>query len=142
MMLSLYESYEFAEILLGDIHEFLHFVLAVLAVVVLEVEVLGQQAVDLHHIHQMVQVDPLGPALLVEFLLLDAGHHALAVGPDQVGEAVLGLLRVLLRALHLELDDDLLLQQEVLQILEGNTLEELLPDGQFVLILLVADGLL
>lgn len=108
----------------------------------LEVEVLGQQAVDLDHIHQMVQVDPLRPALLIEFLLLYACDHAFAVGPDQVSQAVLCLLCVFLRALHLELHDDLLLKKEVFQILEGNALQELFPDWQFVLILLITDGLL
>lgn len=108
----------------------------------LEVEVLGEQAVDFDHVHEVVEVYPLGPALLVELLLLDGCDDALAVGPDEVGEAVLGVLGVLLGALHLELDDDLLLKQEVLEVLEGDALQELLPDGQFVLVLLVADGLL
>jgi hypothetical protein len=84
-------------------------------------------------------MDPLRPALLVQLVLLDRGHHSLAVGADEVGQGVVAGLGEFLRAFHLELNDDFFLEEEVLKVLVGHALKELLPDGEFVLIFLEAD---
>lgn len=69
------------DVLTGEVNEFLHLVLAVLAVVVLEVEVLGEEGVQFDCIEQVVEVDPLGTGLLIQLLLLYRAHHCLAVHP-------------------------------------------------------------
>lgn len=45
----------------------------------LEVEVFGHECVQSHHVHQMIEMVPLRPVLLVELFLLYQSHRALAV---------------------------------------------------------------
>jgi hypothetical protein len=45
----------------------------------LEVEVFSHESVQSHHVHEMVQVVPLRPVLLVQLFLLYQSHRILAV---------------------------------------------------------------
>ena len=90
----------------------------------------------------MVHVVPLRPVLLVQLLPLHPRHRRLAVHLHQPVQRIVALLRVLLVAVHLKLDNHVLLQQKVLQILESHALGKSLPARQSVLVLPVADGVL
>ena len=108
----------------------------------LEVEVLGHQGVQPQDIQQVIEVIPLRPVFFVELLSLHRGLCRLAVDLNQLSQRVVAVLGVLFVVVHLELDDNVLLKQEVLEVLEGNTLGEGFPAGQSVLVLSVSDGVL
>jgi len=128
MICCIVDQSQFADIFASEFTEFLHFVLAVFAVVVLEVEFLGEEGVQFDCVEQVVEVDPLGATFLVQFVLLECGYHCFAVGAHQVAQCFMAVLCKFFRTLHLELDNDLLLEQEVFQVLVRDTLYELLPD--------------
>lgn len=60
---------------LADFNQILHFVFTVLAVVVFEIEVFGHEGVQPENIQEVVDVVPLGPVLLVQLLLFQAGCY-------------------------------------------------------------------
>lgn len=128
--------------LLAHLHQVLHLVLAVLAVVVLEVEVLGHQGVQPQHVQQVVYVVPIGSGLLVQLILLHSSDYCLAECLHQGVEGVVGVLSPFLVVVHLDCHNHMLFQQEVFKVLEGNALAETLPGSKVVLVLSVADGAL
>ena len=127
---------------LAHLHQVLHLVLAVLAVVVLEVEVLRHQRVQSQHVQQVVYVVPLRSALLVQLVLLHTADYRLAERLHQGAEGVVGVLGPFLVVVHLELHNHMLLEQEMFEVLEGYTFAETLPGPKVVLVLSVADGAL
>lgn len=125
--------------LLGDLSQILHLVLAILTVIVLEVEVLGHQGINPQHIQNVVDMVQLRTVLLVQLIFLHPCQNALAVDSHQRTNGLVTVLRPFLVAVHLELDDHLFFQQEMMQPLERYTLCKGLPRGKVVLILLVSD---
>ena len=93
----------------------------------LEVEVLGHQLLQPSHVHQVVQVDPLGPAAFIMLFLLKPRHHSFNVRLRQNVEKFVAFLRVLFAGVHLKFNNHLLLEQEVLQVSKASALDERLP---------------
>lgn len=108
----------------------------------LEIEVLGHELVQPHHVHQVVQVVPLLTVLLVALLLLQGSQGTLTVPPHQDCQGIRAGLGKLIIGVHLVPHDHLLLQQEVLNVLESVTVDEDLPAGQFIDVVFVLDRLL
>ena len=106
----------------------------------LEVEVLGHQLLQPSHVHQVVEVDPLGPAAFVVLFLFKPRHHSLHVRLRQNIERLVAFLRVLFTGVHLELHNDLLLEQEVLQVSKAGALDERLPLLELVGVRFLPDG--
>ena len=127
--------------LADKINQLLHLVFAVLAVVVLEVEVLTQKFLQDPHIEEVAKVDPLLAVLLVDGFLpqelaLDDG-----VALNKVDEGVRRLLDHLVDVAELVADDGLFFDEEVLHILEGGTVDEVLPVLELILVVALLDDL-
>lgn len=125
--------------LLGDLSQILHLVLTILTVIMFEVEVLGHQGIDTQYIQNVVDMIQLRTVLLVQLIFLHAPQNALAIDSHQGTNGFVAILSPFLVAVHLELDDHLFFQQEMMQPLERHTLCKGLPRWKVVLILLVSD---
>ena len=124
-----------------QLHQLLHLVFAVLAVVVLEVEVLSHQLLQYGHIQQMAQLDPLLPVPLIDAFLTEQLASQFRIILHQRFQWLFGLPSHFVDARELVAHNGLLLDQEMLHILEGRTADEVFPILELVRVLPLADHL-